>query len=305
VNAFKNFCRVAGINFAESGAEILGTAQPVWDWKAAIEQKAAAENEERQHQLFRSANSTLRQARSLFSRDMLEYYERHTTIRLPDISKFLAAPGFKGVGKLEYHAPADAIIAKTFAALEKLGAADASASDRNIFVACWCALGFGLRASEIAKVRRNWFTEIDGAVWLAGSELAKNKKYPRVRAQLGAWQKLAPLVKDLAGEAFVIQGTDTERKEDVFRRVSEWMRGLGWQTQHHVHELRAWAGCQIAEKSERGLLDAQTFLRHAQYSTTEKFYGHHMKRRLGEVKLVLPPLPAAVPDLKVVNGGQP
>lgn len=303
VNAFKNFCATAGVTVADAGAEILGSARVVWDFKAAIEKKAGGEDEERRSQIFRSANSTLRQARSLFSKDMLEHYERHTALKLPDLGRFLAAPGFKGVPKDEYHAPPDTIVVKTFAELEKLGAPGASESDRNIFIACWLALGFGLRASEIGKVRRNWFIAIDEVVWLAGTELAKNKKFPRVRAQLGAWDKLAPHIESLAGDAFVITGTDTERKEDVFRRVSTWMRSLGWETQHHIHELRAWAGCQIAEKSPRGLLDAQTFLRHAQFSTTEKFYGHHMKRRLDEVKLVLPVLPAAG-TLQIVNGGQ-
>lgn len=38
----------------------------------------------------------------------------------------------------------------------------------------------------------------------------------------------------------------------------------------------------------RGLLDAMVFMRHASYQTTEKYYGHHLKLKLQEVKLALP-----------------
>jgi integrase len=279
-----------------AGVEVL-TATVIWKFKETVEQKAAEESEERQAQLYRSANSLLRQARSPFSKDMLEHYGRATPHRLPDLQKFLTTPGFKGVQKLEYHPPPDAIITKTFESLDGLAEADP-----NVFKACWLALGFGLRAGEIAQARRNWLITLDGAHWCAGSELAKNKKFPRVRVQLGAWQKLAPLIEALPGEAFLLTGNDTERASDVFRRISAWMRSLGWRTQHHIHELRAYAGCQIAERSPRQLLDAQTFLRHAHFSTTEKFYGHHMKRRLEEVTLKLPAAATPAP-LQVVNGG--
>ncbi len=57
------------------------------------------------------------------------------------------------------------------------------------------------------------------------------------------------------------------------------MRALGWATTHDVHELRAWAGCQIATLHPQGLLAAQIFLRHAHYSTTQNYYGHHQMKK--------------------------
>lgn len=299
VNALKTLLRASGLDLATVGVDVL-TDRLVWTYKAGVETKAAAEEPQRQQQLCRSANSTLRQARSLFSKDMREYYARFTQLQLPDLTAFLAAGGFRGVTKQEYNPPADVVLARTFAALEKLAAG--SADDKNAYKACWLAIGFGLRASEISRARRSWFISRDGAVWVAGPELAKNKKFPQVRGQFGAWSKLEPLMNDLKGDDHVLVGTQTERTETVFRRISEWMRAQGWQTQHHIHELRAWAGCQIAERSPNHLLDAQTFMRHATYDTTEKYYGHHMKRRLDEVTLELPKAPAAI-ELKVINGG--
>lgn len=266
----------------------------VWEWKQKIQADAGAEDdEERQQQIFRSANSTLRQAQSVFSADFLEYYTFEAKLILPEsVRKFAAAPEFRGVAKREYHAPPDAIVRATLQQLENF-----RDSDRNIFIACWLAIGYGLRASEIREARKGWFMEISGEPWCSGDVLAKNKKFPRVRAQLGAWEKLRPLLDELPADAYVITGTATERTDTVFRRISEWMKTLGWQTEHHVHEFRAWAGAQIAENSPRGLLDAQTFLRHQHYNTTENYYGQHMKRRLAEVKVNLPAATPFVPKI--------
>lgn len=119
--------------------------------------------------------------------------------------------------------------------------------------------------------------------------MAKNGRNPEIRWQLGAWEKLAPFLDPLAPDAYVLDGTLTERQDLTFRRISEWMRILGWETQHHIHEFRAWAGCQIAmAPGGRGLLDAMVFMRHASFQTTEKYYGHHLKLKLSEVKLALP-----------------
>ena len=103
-------------------------------------------------------------------------------------------------------------------------------------------------------------------------------------------KQLVPRLGDKDQNAFVLVGTQTERTAICFRRLSERMRGLGWQTTHHVHEFRAWAGCQIAMAAGNDIRTAQIFLRHASFGTTEKFYGHHLKIKLDEVKLSIPSL---------------
>lgn len=284
--------RTAGC--ADPDAVSLGELTPglIYRYRNAVEIRAAGEDESRRLQIFRSANSTLRQARSVFSRDFLEYYREVARLSLTDISGFLKAPAFKGCRKDEYAPPNDVTVAKTFSAL-----LDMECRDLNLFKACWLALGFGLRASEIAEARNGWFTVVEGSVYVAGDKLGKNKRFPRVRCQLEAWLQLFPYIEGRPGADYVLHGTPTERHDDVFRRISCWMRGLGWQTQHHVHELRAFAGCQVAMHSERGLLDAQTFLRHASVTTTEAAYSHHMKRHLSAVPLQLPGIASFEPKL--------
>lgn len=277
------------------------TGDLVWQWKEKKRKLAdEANDDERERQILRSANSRLRQARSIFSDndDLRTFYRNaHTLftelelvkIELPEtIAKFRSEPGFTDCSKDEYHAPSDAIIAETFKALDKL-ALSQSPDDLNMFKACWLAIGFGLRRSEISRAQNNWFEEVDGVVFIRGDQLSKNKKFPEVRVQLDAWERLAPHIKGGAADAFVLHGSDTERKDTAFRRISEWMRSMGWETTHHVHEFRAWAGCQIAmAQGGRGLLDAQVFMRHGHFSTTEKYYGHHLKIKLDAVKLSIP-----------------
>lgn len=266
------------------------TSDFIWQWKEKKRKLAdEADDDERSRQILRSANSRLRQARSIFSdnEDLRNFY-RHQKITLPDcLAGFREEPGFSDCSKDEYHAPTDAVIAKTFAALEQLGQSK-NPDDLNMFKACWLAIGFGHRASEIGQAKKSWYQKVDGSVFCRGDVVAKNKKFPEIRVQLDAWQRLAEHM-DGDQDDYVLAGTKTERCDTVFRRISEWMRGLGWQTTHHVHELRAWAGCQIAmAPGGRQLLDAQVFMRHQHFNTTEKFYGHHLKIKLQEVKLSIP-----------------
>lgn len=274
------------LNLSQVNHELL------WRWKEQkrVAASAVQGDDERTRQILRSANSRIRQARSVFARaeDLRTHYRMHQVVLPAAIEGFLKEPLFSDCTKDEYHAPGDTIIARTFAALETLGQSQ-SPDDRNMHLACWLALGFGLRAGDISQARASWFQAIDGAIYLRGDVLSKNKKFAEIRCQLGAWDRLGPHITSLAPDAYILAGTMTERASTVYRRISELFRTLGWQTTHHIHELRAWAGCQIAmAPGGRGLLDAQVFMRHAHYSTTEKFYGHHMKIRLAEVKLQIP-----------------
>lgn len=266
------------------------TAELIWKWKEGKRKLAGeAHSDERSLQILRSANSRLRQARSIFSdNEELRTFYRHHKLNLPDsLAAFCNEPPFGDCSKDEYHAPSDAIVAKTFEALEKLGKSTNS-DDVNMFKACWLAIGFGLRKSEISSARNNWFKNVDGTIICRGDVLAKNKKFPEVRAQLDAWARIGPLVEDKEAQEYVLVGSKTERTDICFRRLSDWMRSLGWETTHHVHEFRAWAGCQIAMAPNNSIREAQAFMRHASFATTEKFYGHHLKIKLTEVKLAIP-----------------
>lgn len=246
----------------------------------------AAEEEEaddvRGAQLQRSANSILRQGRSLFTPNMLSYYKRAAQLTLPaTLRDFCDEPGFRGVTKTDYNKPDDKIIARTFKDLP-----DLEAADPNLYRAIWAALGFGLRKSEISAARVAWFIQRDGTSYLRGDVLDKSGKIPDILGQFGAAAKLAPHL-DRAAEKFLLEGNDTERKELVFRRAGEWMAERGWGTQKRIHEFRAWAICQVAQATGN-LIEAQKWARHASYSTTEKNYGRYITAGRTQVALVVP-----------------
>jgi integrase len=300
INAVRNICRrvhfpdLQDLEASNQKIDQLSLStldgRLIRDWKQKVLDQVEAEDadEEREQQIQRTANSILRQARSLFAGELRDIYD-DAGIELPDgIRDFCDRPGFTNTGKTDYWPPSDIIIEKTFTQLDTLPVS-IQAGGRNMYLAIWLALGAGLRKSEIGECRNSWFITRDGIVFIRGDVLAKNGTVPDVRLQLGAWEKIQPFLRGDA-ESYVLEGTATERHEDVTRRIGAWMRTIGWETQKTIHEFRAFAGSKIAEAE--GLLAAQAFLRHRSYSTTEKYYMRYMRVKMKEVKLVLPSTPA-------------
>jgi len=296
--ALENFLRKSGLEPKDDLALTVLTGELVYKWKQAILADCRDKSPEDATRLCRSANSILIQARSIFADEAQTYFTRAAKLKLPaSLEKFRNEPGFKQIAKTEYHAPTDLVVAKTFAHLTELNKrltegdnGQSSLDDRNEFIACWLALGFGLRASDITRAQKSHFQEVQGDIAFRPPWFGKNKKHtPEIRVQLDAWKHLGPILAGLGKDAYLIHGNKTERQYDVFRRISGWMKAAGWETTHHIHELRAWAGSYIADHAEGdGLRAAQIFLRHSSYATTEKFYGHHRKQQIAKVSLTIP-----------------
>ncbi len=314
IAALRSLLLTAGAATAENWTKVelkTLTDDLVWKWKQQILAKAHEPGTlpARTEQLQRSANSILLQARSLFARsrrnDFADFYKRTAGIELPaSITGFRTHPAFGGVEKHDYRPPSDQIMAKTLAALTS-GKDGQSGSDldKNLQIAAWCAIGFGLRASEIARAIKDDFKTQDGDTFFDPIWRAKNNKFPLIGVQLDAWKYLQPLLADRQPTDYILAGTTTERTGDIFRQISAWMKTLGWQTTHHIHELRAWAGCQIVVGDGDHGQDwesARRFMRHSQVATTQKYYGHHVKVRIKKVPLptiiVTPFVPQVLPD---------
>src|SRR4030095_9842443 len=270
-------------------AEIL-THDFVYKYRTAILGQLEEEeaNELDSQRTVRSGNSVLRQARALFSPELLEYYRIQAELELPDLNGFRSAPGFKGTVKKDYQRPSDSLIEKTFA---ELGATRDTHPDR--YKACWLALGFGLRKGEIAAAQTDWIVPVAGRIHLEvrsvcqkdGNEslITKNgQAAPRIPVANGAWEKLQQARPSLG--PYFIGGGKNYRIDDVFREVNSWLRSLGWQTQKGIHELRAYAGCQVIMRD--GLLAGSHWLRHERVETTQKFYGRYIQTQVTDVPLL-------------------
>ena len=66
----------------------------------------------------------------------------------------------------------------------------------------------------------------------------------------------------------------TERAKLVKRDFADWMRKVGWTTEKACHELRKIRGSEWYTK--RGLEVACAWLRHADLSTTKRYYADLM-----------------------------
>jgi integrase len=291
------------------------TGARMYDWKKAVRDAAIEEadgDDERYTQLLRSANSRLRAARSVFSSkgEMREFYH-HNKIELPDsIAGFITVRPFAKVEKSDYHPASDALLTQTFAAIEALVTAPENLGPDgkplpeklNEYLSCWLAIGFAFRASEIGCTKVGWFQSIGGSVWAVLDKRTKNKSFPRIKCQLGAWAKIAPWLANRKADEYVLTGSPTERTETVFRRITALFKQLGWQTTHHLHELRAWSGCQVAIAF--GLREAQVHMRHANYQTTERHYGHYLTKAVQQ-EVAMPAMFASAAGMAPVPPAAP
>lgn len=235
----------------------------------------------------RGAARILAQARTVFSRDLRTEY-RIRKLPLPaGLHDFLTLTGIKAPVKGDYNKPNDLILARTFQALPEL-----ETTDRNLYLAIWLALGFGLRKSEVSEARGDWFTAIAGRVHCTLPEQKNGREDGQIEIQNGAWTHLAPHIEPRGPVQYILDGTATERHEEVFRRCSAWMRDLGWETQKAFHEWRAYAICSVAE-STRSLEYASRWARHADLTTTQRNYGRYLKITAPESRLTLPTVASA------------
>jgi hypothetical protein len=303
-HALLNILRRSLPNIDNHSHSPISTLNPamVMAWKTAILQETVNLPPLDRAAKLRTANSILAQARSLFSQHILPLYT-NAGIHIPEsaITALTKTPPFQGAQKRHYSPPSDIIIAKTFAALPEL-----ERTDPNAYIAIWLAIAFALRKSEIAAAKPDWFITITGhpdpsappgalantLVFLKGDVLAKNGQILEdIKCLEGSWQYLEPHVKaaSAAGQPWLLRGTATERLEDTFRRISAWMRQQGWSTQKTIHEFRAWSGCQVAMQD--GPFAARVHMRHAQFNTTDQFYGRYIHQKNTKARLIIPTIP--------------
>jgi integrase len=277
-----NVLRVAlGDNPERRPVSVL-SAETLLAWRAKV-QVGSALRADRPAASARGAARILAQARSVFSRDLRTEY-RLAKLPLPaSLHDFLTLTGIKAPVKLDYNKPDDIILARTFQALPEL-----ETKDPNLYVAIWLALGFGLRKSEVSEARGDWFSPVAGRMHCTLPTQKNGTEAGRIEIQNGAWAHLAPHIEARGAVEYILTGHATERREEVFRRCSDWMRALGWQTQKAFHEWRAYAICSVAEHT-RSLEYASKWARHADITTTQRSYGRYLDiRSATEAPLTLP-----------------
>ena len=243
---------------------------------AAPDQRAAAS-------IKRSANSIGAMARSIFIPAALEHYRDHglDTAKLRDFYDAFDAYKFTDIPARAVQVPSEDAIRSTLADWEKL-------EDRNLFLAIGHELAFGLRKSEIAQARWNWWTERNGHHVLDTTMEGHASSCPQTKDRTGLIQVMGldPWFTTMrlrverenwhggprSVEAnYILEGSHTLRTDTVFRDVSAFLRDHGWATQKTNHALRDYAGSLVQMKF--GVQAAKTWLRHKGVQVTEGHYS--------------------------------
>lgn len=225
-----------------------------------------------------SSRSLVIQARSLFvaKGGWVAKYEEGG-LKIPACVQEFMTCDLRGKGtKGEYRQADDALIAKTFAEVEKF-----KGNDDALYLAFWLACGAGLRKSEIARARWEHIVMRDGRPWYCGG-IGKNRNTIDVPIQSRAWAALASFQKETGRmlALSVVEAEGEKPSEEFARRLGWWMTSLGWKTEKKLHELRAYVGSMIyAENS----VAAVKFMRHDSVKTTEKFYVRYGKVKTPDV----------------------
>lgn len=230
----------------------------------------------------RTSKSTIGQAKCIFGkkRQLIDRY-KESGIAVPDCVEEFRTAGAVGEMTTKVYFPAsDAVVKETFAQLPALREVDPEA-----WLIFWLALGTGCRRNELADMKVSDMIEIDGRLWV-GAGLGKDGK--PIHIPVIDWpvrpehtitpaqvlkEALARRRTEAGADAFILQGSFTERYDEMPDRLNAWMQRMGWNDEKKLHALRAFIGCKLYAKNPRL---AQLYLRHKSIATTENYYAHFL-----------------------------
>lgn len=270
---------------AEAARADLLTADLVRDYQAALIAAAKPAGPVAIDKAKTTAQSTARQARSLFSRRALASAP-YRDLLLPDLSGFLTAPLERGERRA-FREPSPEIMAKTLKAVAAL---------RQQNPARWLALvlaaNLGLRRGEAVAARWDWVTtrtlptEDGGTVTTHVMEIIKRDDFDpkgterRVSIHPEVWAGILELREP---SAYILPGTTPAARAVLFRENAAWLRKLGWEENKPNHALRKLFGSEFATR--HGLYAAQSALGHSDPRLTSQIYATFLDR--GKVVKVL------------------
>ena len=238
----------------------------------------------------RTANSYVRCARSLFSRDILK---RLKNVKLPSPLPFDGLELFPS-GSVKYKSK---INVQTLIAAAK---AELKGTDSEAYKVFLLGLFAGMRRAEIDLAEwdmvdwQNGVIKLDATQWLrlkTADSAGEITIDPEVLAELKAFMPdgktafiIGSVVTWMNGKKKLTHvrkpRNDSARAyyrcAPVFDRLTEWLRGKGVKANKPLHEMRKEIGAQIA--TEHGIYAASRFLRHSDITTTARHYADHKAR---------------------------
>jgi integrase len=218
-----------------------------------------------------SVNSFLRRAKSLFAPNAIKHLSR---VQLPSPLPFDKV-SFEPRQSMRYRSTIN-VKKLTRAAHEEL-----ALSDPPAFLAFVLALGAGLRRIEIDRLEWSAFRWNDNVIRIEPTQHFDVKTEHSI-GDVSLDPELMSMMHGYAARArsnFVIESPNLPRKratfenyraQNVFERLSAWLRSKGVSALKPIHELRKESGSMVNRK--HGLTTAKDFLRHADVAITAAHY---------------------------------
>jgi len=249
---------------------------------------AAGDDHIKRDTAMRTANSTLRQARSLFSKGRTNRFANiYEKLSMPDLNDFMQFPYLRATKKL-YSAPPPGLVEKTWEESAKL-----KITAPNLYLAFLLGACAGLRRKEIAYARRSWFSArtlgngrraVVVEVMTEADFRPKGKRKRDIPVSPFVLDEIMKLRGELLPTDYIMpqegtprDGLETIRCQKTFAVFNKWMTGIGWETRMKLHELRKFFGALVAEQF--GIYTAKEFLGHASVTTTEDSYSTMLNRK--------------------------
>ena len=264
------------------GLDVL-TFTAVQKWRIAY--VAQAKNPAQKQSRETSCNSTIRQARSLFTKEIVYNLKE---LLLPALPPFEIPPEIKPekgkknplLFKKHNTKYSSRIDAKT---LLQAAHADLYEKDPPAFLAVRLALSAGLRRGEIDSLCWHQVDFKRELIRIESTEAASLKTRDS-QAEVPVDPQVAAIFQDLRKQAtgqFVIEAEGTEngprkwgqhyRADAVFNRLTAWLRAHGVKARKPLHELRKELGAMVT--AEHGIYAASRVLRHSKVTTTAEHYS--------------------------------
>lgn len=190
-------------------------------------------------------NSTVRQARALFSRRAILAYEKAGMSMPPTLQGFLRAPMVREVSHRYSDNPIpQKQIDKMNEQLPKL-----KETDERLWAIHLMIRLMGLRDSEILRAKKSWLIERDGKTFLVINRRAGEEAPKRSDGEVAVPDVLLQWFKKQKGEFLIPAKHKTERENLVCREHSQWVAKIIPGRTKTNHELRKWAGSVVATKT--------------------------------------------------------
>jgi len=264
VNAFKRLVRVGSraknplkVSCSASWADIFNSFR-----RQMLEDKV---DEDEILSTKRTCNTVLRNSKAILSDEAMNYYTHWDMTWAVGLRKL---KGYKKVA-VHYVLPDEDLIVRTHEYLANLKC------DLK-FTMLALALHAGMRRSEIAHCRRDWFDlsgDDDNSISIKNDRNFTPKTGQGGTTVLKAsWAQL--IYSRAEGIDYLIEGLDRTKQssmDDAFEPLLKDLRALGWDRQSPLHECRKLYGAFLA--SSDSLYKAQKCLRHTSPQITSDSYS--------------------------------